>query len=596
MFFLMVHTAGAATIKSYSDTISTSAPGASANHTINFTTLATIPVNGYIRFTPDDGDFDIPGVNFDFNNVALYVATSSGYQLRASAASQSADEDGIAIVSGSSGNIEITLNATVEIPADAKVRMLIGNHASEAASTTASIINPPAIGSYTYRIGTGSGSGSESTGLVAIVDQVTVGDVNTRETDPPFRFNGAPSGNIAGNARIVQISFETNELAVCRFAYASNTPFYSMGSEFSTQYSIIHSKNVAVASSTTYDFFIRCIDDEGNINIDDYVIHFVVLAPPPGVPGPPGDDLGQGSGSGSGTGDADPGTGSSSGDTSGNGSSGGGGSGGTGGTGDEQGSGPGGGAGFETVAKPYQSGDGEVIITGYAFPKSTIVALVDGKVAQSVTSDSNGSFSVTLSAIARGAYTFGVYGVDKDNVKSSTFSTTFTVTGSRATTLSNINVMPSLKVTPDPVDPGSTLTVTGYAIPNATITIENQNDKSSVSLKTFTATSDNNGFWKTELSTAGFLKGTYKVRAKAKQEAGVTTNFSNYTYYGVGEAAAVPRTSDLNRDSKVNLTDFSILLFWWGSDGGASNPPADINRDGKVSLTDFSIMIFNWTG
>jgi hypothetical protein len=37
-------------------------------------------------------------------------------------------------------------------------------------------------------------------------------------------------------------------------------------------------------------------------------------------------------------------------------------------------------------------------------------------------------------------------------------------------------------------------------------------------------------------------------------------------------------------------------LFWWGSDGGDSNPPADINRDGKVNLTDFSILLFNWTG
>ncbi len=156
--------------------------------------------------------------------------------------------------------------------------------------------------------------------------------------------------------------------------------------------------------------------------------------------------------------------------------------------------------------------------------------------------------------------------------------------------------MPSLKVSPDPVDPGATLVVTGYAIPDATITIENQNDKSSVSLKSFTATSDSNGAWSITVDTLGFTKGTYKARAKAKQEAGVSTNFSGYTYYGVGEAATVPRTSDLNSDKKVNLTDFSILLFWWGSDGGASNPPADINRDGKVSLTDFSIMIFNWTG
>ena len=272
------------------------------------------------------------------------------------------------------------------------------------------------------------------------------------------------------------------------------------------------------------------------------------------------------------------------------------GGGGGGGGGGPSSEGSGGSGGLEGIDSPYQSGDGRVIINGYAFPRSTITILVDGQIADTVTSDGKGAFSSTLDAIARGAYTFGVYGTDRERIKSSTYSTTFTVTGARGSTLSNINVMPSILVTPNPVDPGAVLTVSGYSIPNATVTIENQNDKSSASLKTFTATSDSNGAWSVQIPTDGFNKGTYKVRAKAIQDGGVSTNFSGYTFYGVGEAAQVARSSDLNRDTKVNLIDFSILLFWWGSAGGNSNPPADINGDGKVSLTDFSIMIFNWTG
>jgi hypothetical protein len=104
--------------------------------------------------------------------------------------------------------------------------------------------------------------------------------------------------------------------------------------------------------------------------------------------------------------------------------------------------------------------------------------------------------------------------------------------------------------------------------------------------------------WSLQIDTNGFSNGTYKIRAKAKQLTGLLleTNFSDYTFYGVGQAADVPLNPDLNRDGKVNLTDFSILLFWWGGNGGNSNPPADINRDGKVNLTDFSILLFNWTG
>lgn len=575
----------AATIQTYSDRLSDSAPSESSNHTIQFTTTVPIPPGGFIRFTPDPGEFDIPAVNFDADNVALYVDEGSGYALRAGTSTlPTATEDGIVITTGTSGNVLVTLSATDGIPANADIRLLIGSHTPNATTTDVGITNPGTPGTYEYYIATGDGvTTSEVNGKYAIIENVGVGPIDTRETDPPLRFNGAPAGNISGTVSLVEVSLETNEFSICRYDTASGTPYFSMGYQFETSYEIMHVIEFTVATDTPYVLFVRCIDDEGNFNTDDYIISFVVLAPPEGTPGDGTDYEGEGTGSGTGSGSSGSGSGSTSGGSGGGGSSGG-------------GSGGSDGGGLESTARPYQSGDGRVIITGYAFPRSTIVALVDGQVAEQATSDASGEFSVTIDAIARGAYTFGVYGIDRNSVKSSTFSTTFTVTGSRGSTLSNINVMPSIRVTPDPVQPGGVLTASGYAIPNATITVENQNDKTSASLKTFTTTSDGNGAWSVSIPTDGFTKGTYKVRAKAKQEGGASTNFSNYTYYGVGEAASVPRTSDLNRDGKVNLIDFSILLFWWNSDGGASNPPADINGDGRVSLTDFSIMIFNWTG
>ncbi len=589
----------AATIVRYSDRLSTSAPTLSSNHTINFTTTAEIPPGGFIRFTPDDGDFDIPAsINFDIDNVALFVSTGGPYALRSATSTQSSSDDGIAITTGTSGNVEITLNSTTGIPSGAEVRLLIGSHTPQATSTDVGITNPSTTGTFDYFIEAGDGvTNARVQGRYAIVEQVQIQDVDTRETVPPVRFNGAPSGTLSGTTLGVQMSFETDEFAKCRYSLASGTPYFSMGNEFSTTFITVHTKLVLVATSTTYTYFIRCIDDEGNANPDDYVITFTIPDFPQGDPGGNGGGGGAGSGGGSGTGSTGSGSGSSGGGGGGSGNSAGSGGGGGGGSGSGASSGGSGASGgFEGTNQPYQSGDGRVIITGYAFPRSAVTILVDGQIADTVTSGSDGSFSSTLDAIARGAYTFGVYGTDKDKVKSSTYSTTFTVTGARGSTLSNVNVMPSIKVSPNPVDPNSTLTVSGYSIPNATITIENQNDKSSASLKTFTATSDANGAWSVSISTDGFSKGTYKVRAKAKQDTGVSTNFSGYTFYGVGEAAQVARSSDLNRDGKVNLIDFSILLFWWNTAGGNSNPPADINGDGKVSLTDFSIMIFNWTG
>ena len=52
---------------------------------------------------------------------------------------------------------------------------------------------------------------------------------------------------------------------------------------------------------------------------------------------------------------------------------------------------------------------------------------------------------------------------------------------------------------------------------------------------------------------------------------------------------------DINKDGKIDIVDFSILLYFW-HDVNISNPCADINQDGKVELTDFSIMLYWWTG
>jgi hypothetical protein len=221
---------------------------------------------------------------------------------------------------------------------------------------------------------------------------------------------------------------------------------------------------------------------------------------------------------------------------------------------------------------------------------------VDGKTAKTARAGSTGTYSVTLDAIAKGVYTFGVFGEGSDRVKSSTFSTSFTVTGGRTSELTNIHVVPSIKVMPDPVNPGETLTVSGYALPNSTVTLQNGKAQMKSSSES-TASADSSGKWSTTLNTSNFSRGTYQIRAKSVQSGGVSTAYSGYTFYGVGEKAETGALSpDLNRDGKVNLIDFSILLFWWNTNGGDSNPPADINRDGRVTLTDFSILLFNWTG
>ena len=598
----------------YSDTISDSHPGNEANHTVGFTITKNVSPGAYIDIIPPTGFEILSTSTFDVRNVELVVNGTP----RVASSTMSPGVDRVQITTGNPGLIRYTLNPSSGLSAYDELELLIGNHTSNSRSFSISystttgtttvqsdiepVVNSSLTGVHKMKIRVYDG------GLIATADpiiflikNISVGPVDTTETVPPYRFNGAPTSSVGGTTLSVEISLETDELAICRFSTVAGTAYGSMPNTFSDTGLIVHKHVVAVVPESIQRFYVRCIDDEGNINIDDYLITFTVDEVPSGTANEEGSTSGDGSGSGNtgtGTGTGGGGTqGSSDGNTpeyggqTGGGGSGGGG-GGSSGDDDEDDSG----GGFELSDAPYESGDGEVIINGYAFPGSTVVILVDGVAADTDTANDDGKYSITLSEIARGVYTFGVYAIDKRNVKSSTFSTSFTVTGSRTTSLSNINVMPSILVQPDPVDVGQTLTISGYTLPNANLNIENQKDKVAQSLQKLEAVSDSKGLWSITLDTSRFSKGTYKVRASASQSGGPSTNFSNYTFYGVGESATRPLNPDLNRDGSVNLIDFSILLFWWGSDGGESDPPADINQDGSVSLTDFSILLFNWTG
>ncbi|MAZ30323.1 hypothetical protein CL655_03505 [bacterium] len=592
----------------FSDTLSTSAPNAYSNHTFEFEPNASIAPSGSLTFDwPSDFNVSATGSTFDVRNVELLVNGTP----RSATTSASASDDGVSITSGAGGSITYTLNSTTGISAGDVLTFKVGNHTTNSlpervvavgtSSTTTlpadiqPIQNSNATGTHQIELTT-TGAAEPIGGdfVVFLVEQVGVGPVDTTEDIPPFRFNGAPSSTISGTTLNVELSLETDEFASCRFSRTASTSYSVMTDDFDSSGLVIHTALVAVTPDTIETFYVRCQDDEGNTNFDDYLIQFTVPPEPTGEPNPDADPGGDGSGdgtSGTGGGEGDNDGTSNDGDNSGSQSSGsgGGGSGGGGGGGSSTGTG----GGFEDDG-PYESGDGRVFVTGTAWPGADITVLVDGQIAEDGRANNDGEFSVLIDEIARGPYTFGVYAEDDNGVKSNTFSTSFTVSGARAVTLSNIDITGTLEVTPNPVDPGVTATIRGYTLPNAQVTIENRPQNGSAT--TLLASSNSDGFYTTSLSTNGFSQGTYEIRFRAEPSVGSPTEFTDWFYYGVGQEADVPINADLNRDGSVNLIDFSILLFWWNTNGGDSDPPADINRDGRVSLTDFSIMLFNWTG
>ena len=600
-------------IAGYSNTLSDSGPLQFANHTYRFTPTVSIGAGGYIEFTlPTDFVMVSATTTFAERNVELYINGTP----RTASSTASAGVDAVLIDRGAPQSVRYTLAPDAFVTANSQLELRIGNHTSGArdaqtlVSTTTGTTTIPAdvepirnastLGVHEIAMQIVDGGVVATQDFIVFLNEKVTITGDTTETIPPFRFNGAPTSTVGGTTLNVEISLETDELAMCRFDTASGTPFAIQPNTFSNTGFLQHSTVVTVTPDSFQQFFVRCIDDEGNFNIDDYLIAFAVSAQPTGTSNTEGTVSGNGTGTGNeGTGSGEGGGGTSgasegqepvAGGTSGAGGSGGGGGGGSGGS-----SGSSGGGGFESTDGPFESGDARIIISGTAYPGARVSILADGQFVESTTANNAGSYAVTIDGIASGAYTFGMYAEDSNGTKSTTFSTSFTVSGARASRLSNINITPTIAISPDPAEPGETVTISGYALPNATVSVE-VGKKGARSAQSLTAVSDGNGRWTTSLQTTGMARDTYQVRANAKQLNGEETNYSGYVFFGLGQEAEVPLSADLNRDGSINLTDFSILLFWWQTSGGDSDPPADINQDGTVSLTDFSILLFNWTG
>lgn len=238
-------------------------------------------------------------------------------------------------------------------------------------------------------------------------------------------------------------------------------------------------------------------------------------------------------------------------------------------------------------------GDTQINVTGRAYPSETLNILLDGSEVGTVRSSSDGYFDFATDANP-GTVSMGFWSLDKNNNRSITFNTTFDVTQGAVTNISGILLPPTLVVEDATINPGDTLVLSGQAIPEADIEVH-FNDSDTV----VPAVADSKGEWALSYSTESMSAAEYTIRARYLLKNGSFTTNSSFSsalqlFLGVDGEPTTP--SDLNRDGSVGLIDFSILLFWWQTNGGDSDPPADINGNGNVGLEDFSILLFNWTG
>ncbi len=598
---------GAAQTTSYLSNIrnllSTSAPNTPTDQTLTFTLGQSIPPNGAIELMFNEGGFTIPAL-LNFSDVDVAFGPPGGpYTERPLSSAQTAGSDRIVVTSGTAGKVRVDLNTSVGIGAGNEVRIKIGHHATFGAFGDQRMVLGTTTKSYPVTIYTYDAADAEleyGRTMIAIVDRVGVGPVDTDDVTPPVILSAEPSGLLQVGTRAVQLWVVTDERSRCRWA-TSSISYVTMPYQFtSTSTSGLAFWNFGIYSGleddTDYEVYVSCRDFRDNTIDPPYLLEFTVGIEP-GSASSTATSTGTGTGTGTSTatsscvGPECTGSGTGSG---------------TGASGSGSGSSPSGGDGSGSGSGSTGTGSGagtklpqaSVRIDGYAYPGATVSILQDGALSRAIVAGSDARFAHTIDGLDRGSYSYGVFAVDTAGVRSATYATTMWLRSASLSTLSNIMLPPTLSVAATKVDPGVPIAVSGFSAPGALVTVWLRPRLAVVTTADVVATTTAaaSGSYTLTLATDTLPQGTYELVAQGSiAEAGIESDKSARKTIGVGVDVGPSEGAgqgDLNGDGFVNLVDFSILLFNWNT----ANAVADINKDGIVSLPDFSIMLFYWTG
>lgn len=224
---------------------------------------------------------------------------------------------------------------------------------------------------------------------------------------------------------------------------------------------------------------------------------------------------------------------------------------------------------------------GDIRLVGDAFPGALVTFLKDGAVAGTTVANSVSRFDQTFSALTPGTYNFSIYAQDSEGRHTLTISFSAAAIASMTVTVSGILLSPIL-VVPDSIKRPEAVTESGLAKHNSTVTTFTRSDPI-----TKQTTTNSSGQWSIRISDILHL-GEHSVSALVNDGQGTQSEQASRNFQ-------VKLSADLNIDGSVNLTDFSILMFSYGT-----NPPpnlaSDINDNGGApDLVDFSIMMFYWS-
>lgn len=262
---------------------------------------------------------------------------------------------------------------------------------------------------------------------------------------------------------------------------------------------------------------------------------------------------------------------------------------------------PSGGGGGGGGSDPITTGTGGVVFSGKAYPNRTVVLLKDAQVVTSTVAGANAQFTISLTGISGGNYTFSVYSEDSNGNRSSLLTFPVSVTTGITSNISGIFITPTIDIDKSAVKQGDNLVIFGQSVPSAEVTISVHSNQEIFNK----VNTDTSGAYLFNFDTSVLETGNHVTKSKTAKE-GQISGFGNVVGFVVGNESIpkvknkkCPVKADLNNDCKVNLVDFSIAAFWYKRTLNQATITLDqekLKGDNKIDLTDFSILAYHWTG
>lgn len=212
---------------------------------------------------------------------------------------------------------------------------------------------------------------------------------------------------------------------------------------------------------------------------------------------------------------------------------------------------------------------GRLKIEGYSAPYTYILFTEGEAVIGTDIAGPTGYFGKLFPSLQPTTHYISVYGIDTQNRTTSVNAIEIYTPAYQTITISDEILSPTLEIDSTEIQLGDLLHASGSAYPGSTITIFTDTP---VQTYVASASATGNWFYTIDATSSAYNPGDYRIFTLAQAIGGLQSILSPAILFSITSGTGGSGTpcgnidqGDLNCDDIIDLTDFSILMYYWGT-------------------------------